>query len=635
MFNFSDFVSAGYIYSAVSFALSVLLITVKNLIGKDKHYYSVVEYLNVNIVAALIIWVLGYSIPDTIALSILSVTALLVSHRLLKNFTIAGRLLLVTYAIFSLFGMIWGFWFITSIEVSEITKVLMYIGYPLLFLTLFGGIITAFEQWEVLGKVKWERPNAPLPAGRLKNFPRVCLQVPAYSEPPDIVIATLDSIAKLDYPNFEVMVIDNNTKDPNLWKPVEAHCAKLGEKFRFFHVDPIKGAKAGALNFALRHTNPEVKIIGVVDADYQVDPDFLDRLVGYFEDPKMGFVQTPHDYREWGQSLYQRMCYWEYKYFFETVMPSLNERDATLTVGTMCLIRKKALEEAGGWAEWCQTEDSELSIRIHAAGYSSVYTNETFGRGLIPETFLGYKKQRFRWTFGPVQELKRHFKLYLPKFMAKPSSMTRLQKLHHLNHGFGYLNLGVGSLFIPFGLAAMVSMSLQNEVVKVPQAMWITSLVVLVSGFTLRWLTYHVYLKCPLKDTIGAFIANSALSHTYIVASISCLFKNEIAWQRTNKFKELPLGLGALSSVQTETVIGILILALGGVSFFLIPSLGLHFVLGSVMTLKGLEYLAAPAMALLAEHELQKSREAESFVTKPVPSRGPNQYQPIKRNITK
>jgi cellulose synthase/poly-beta-1,6-N-acetylglucosamine synthase-like glycosyltransferase len=271
--------------------------------------------------------------------------------------------------------MIWGFWFITSIEVSEITKVLMYIGYPLLFLTLFGGIITAFEQWEVLGKVKWERPNAPLPAGSLKNFPRVCLQVPAYSEPPDIVIATLDSIAKLDYPNFEVMVIDNNTKDPNLWKPVEAHCTKLGEKFRFFHVDPIKGAKAGALNFALRHTNPEVEIIGVVDADYQVDPDFLDRLVGYFEDPKMGFVQTPHDYREWGQSLYQRMCYWEYKYFFETVMPSLNERDATLTVGTMCLIRKKALEEAGGWAEWCQTEDSELSIRIHAAGYSSVYTN--------------------------------------------------------------------------------------------------------------------------------------------------------------------------------------------------------------------------------------------------------------------
>ena len=219
--------------------------------------------------------------------------------------------------------------------------------------------------------------------------------------------------------------------------------------------------------------------------------------------------------------------------------------------------------------------------------------------------------------------------------MAKPSAMTKLQKIHHLNHGFGYLNLGVGSLFIPFGLAAMTSMALQHEVVKVPEAMWITSLVVLVGGFTLRWLTYHVYLKCPLRDTIGAFIANCALSHTYIVASISCLFKNEIAWQRTNKFKELPLGLGALSSVQTETIIGILILTLGALSFILIPGLGLNFMLGAVMTLKALEYLAAPALALLAEYELQKSRVAESYVTKPVPTRSPNQYQPIKRNITK
>ena len=68
MFNFGELVTAGYIYSAVSFALSVLLITVKNLIGKDKHYYSLIEYVNVNIVAALSIWVMGYSLPEIIIL---------------------------------------------------------------------------------------------------------------------------------------------------------------------------------------------------------------------------------------------------------------------------------------------------------------------------------------------------------------------------------------------------------------------------------------------------------------------------------------------------------------------------------------------------------------------------------------
>ncbi len=82
----------------------------------------------------------------------------------------------------------------------------------------------------------------------------------------------------------------------------------------------------------------------------------------------MGFVQTPHAYRDWHHSRYQRMCAWEYAFFFRTTMRSLNERGAALTVGTMCVIRRRALEDAGGCAEWCLTEDSELASRIHALG---------------------------------------------------------------------------------------------------------------------------------------------------------------------------------------------------------------------------------------------------------------------------
>ena len=86
-----------------------------------------------------------------------------------------------------------------------------------------------------------------------------------------------------------------------------------------------------------------------------------------------------------------------YAFFFQTTMRSLNDHRAALTVGTMCVIRREALQRAGGWAEWCLTEDSELAIRIHALGYTSVYMTEVFGRDLIPETFDGYKKQRFRF----------------------------------------------------------------------------------------------------------------------------------------------------------------------------------------------------------------------------------------------
>ncbi len=67
----------------------------------------------------------------------------------------------------------------------------------------------------------------------------VSVHVPAYNEPPDMLIQTLDALAALRYPRFEVLVIDNNTKDPAVWQPVQAHCEKLGAHFRFFHVDPI------------------------------------------------------------------------------------------------------------------------------------------------------------------------------------------------------------------------------------------------------------------------------------------------------------------------------------------------------------------------------------------------------------
>lgn len=619
MFNLEELITVGFVFSAFCFAVAVALTVVQNLRGLEQNHLASFGYLNANLIAAMGTWFLTQQGLETLILTALGLVVSFISHRLLKDFTVSGRLLLATNLLFTIFGLIWGTWFISTIQVSTVTRTLMFAGYPILLLTLFAGLVSNFEQWEVLCRKNWSRPRTPFPPGILKRYPKVSIHVPAYSEPPDMVIATLDTIANLRYPNFEVLVIDNNTKDPNLWKPVEEHCRRLGEQFRFFHVDPLSGAKAGALNFALKHTAPDAEIIGVMDSDYQAEPDFLDRLVGYFEDPKIGFVQTPHDYREWENSTYQRMCYWEYKYFFETTMPSLNERDSALTVGTMCLIRKKALEEAGGWAEWCATEDSELSIRIHALGYSSVYTNVTFGRGLIPETFSGYKKQRFRWTYGPVQELKRHFRLYLPRFLGGlPSALTTLQKIHHLNHGLGYLNIGLGFLLTPIVLATVISMVIHGEAIDIPGPLWVASSVMIASGLVLWWLVYKVFLRCSLKDSIGALVASRALNHTYIMASILGLFTPQTPWHRTNKFKPLPLGLGALAAAQTELALGVAMILFAVVSLSIFPQVGIHLMLIIGILFRSLDYMAAPLLALLAEHDVRAHQSQGSFVNKAV-----------------
>src|SRR3569832_928201 len=94
--------------------------------------------------------------------------------------------------------------------------------------------------------------------------PRVSIHVPCYNEPPQMVIETLNHLARIDYDNYEVIVLDNNTKDEDVWKPVEAHCRTLDARFRFYHFDEVKGFKAGALNEALALTDPAARHIAVI-----------------------------------------------------------------------------------------------------------------------------------------------------------------------------------------------------------------------------------------------------------------------------------------------------------------------------------------------------------------------------------
>ena len=240
----------------------------------------------------------------------------------------------------------------------------------------------------------WRRPIAPLHAPGTA-WPKVSIQVPAYAEPPEMLNQVLNCLARLDYPNYEVLVVDNNTRDEALWRPVERHCSALNgrigeERFRFFHVAPLPGAKAGALNWVIPFMAKDADLIAVIDADYEAEPDFLSRLVGFFDDPSVGYVQTPHDYRAHAESAYLNACYWEYMPNNKIEMPGISEYGAAFTIGTMCLIRTQALKAAGGWAEWCLTEDSEVSVRLREIGYQGFYLRETFGRGLIPENFDDY-----------------------------------------------------------------------------------------------------------------------------------------------------------------------------------------------------------------------------------------------------
>ena len=129
----------------------------------------------------------------------------------------------------------------------------------------------------------------------------------------------------------------------------------------------------------------------MVDSDYQIDPQFLRRCAPLFGDPKVGFIQAPQDYRDWQGAPFYRRLYYSYHYFFAVSQPSRNERDGAIFAGTMGLIRRHALEQAGGWT-WCITEDAELSLRILRNGWSGLHVDQSFGKGIMPLTFEGLRR---------------------------------------------------------------------------------------------------------------------------------------------------------------------------------------------------------------------------------------------------
>src|SRR5213080_2138888 len=259
--------------------------------------------------------------------------------------------------------------------------------------------------------------------------PPVAIQVPCYNEPIEVVRETLAALSHLDYPDVVVQVVDNNTKDPQVWRPLEALCTELGSRFQFIHLDPWPGYKAGALNEATRRLPAHVTILGIVDADYIVRPGFLKEMVGHFADDRVAFVQTPQNYRDWKDSGYLRGLFYSYRYFFDVTMPARANRNAIIFAGTMGLIRRSALERIGGWDENIITEDAEASLRMLGLGSIGVYEPTAWGEGLMPLSFDGLKKQRFRWALGGIQILRLHWRRLLQP--GHGERLTVAQRVHY------------------------------------------------------------------------------------------------------------------------------------------------------------------------------------------------------------
>lgn len=241
-----------------------------------------------------------------------------------------------------------------------------------------------------------------------KYKPFVSIHIACKNEPAETVIKTVKALTKLNYPNYEVIVINNNNHDKQNWSKIQRYINKCGKNFKFIHLDKIDGFKSGALNYLNNYIiDKRTDIEAIVDCDYIVIPDFLNETVGYFKDPRIGIVQAPQDYYNVNQ--FNIGLFYEYRSFFEIVMHQAQQLNLVTFTGTMGLIRADLLKKGLKWNEWCITEDVEAGTHINSLGYKGVYVDKSLGKGLMPFDYASLIKQRQRWTYGNMQIIRKDF----------------------------------------------------------------------------------------------------------------------------------------------------------------------------------------------------------------------------------
>src|SRR3982075_4357492 len=436
---------------------------------------------------------------------------------------------------------------------------------------------------------------APATMGDSITFPKVSIHIPAYFEPVDMLKQTLDAVARLDYPNFECVVIINNTPDPEFWQPIQDHCRALGERFVFINAEKVQGFKAGALRIAMERTAADAEIIGIIDADYVLTPEWLKDLVPAFADPRVGLVQAPQDHRDGDRSLMHYIMNGEYAGFFDIGMVQRNEANAIIVHGTMCLIRRAAMDMAGGWAGDTICEDTDLGLAIIEHGWATHYTNRRYGRGLLPDTYEAFKKQRHRWAYGGFQIVKKNWRRFLPRASRLTQDQRREFALGWLNwlgaESLGVLVAILNLIWVP--IVAFADIAIPDKILTLPIiASFIVSLVHFIALYRLR-------VNIKAGQMLGAMIAAMSVQWTVSRAVAQGLITEHLAFARTSK------GGFSIMSVEFqafwEAVIGVLLLI--GAAVLVVTNAYKEiteiYIFAGVLVLESLPFLSAVAIAIL------------------------------------
>lgn len=610
-FSFADYLQAFAVMSsglAITSAFLTVLTMSTAFQTRWKDHHEGLQIISTLVLSLLIALPFAAMLPAFFFTLILGMLCFGFS-KILPNISVSGVCILVQSPLLILSGLMWYANFLSRSSLLGTHFSPVFLLPPIICAEALLAYFLGIGTYSLLIRKIWTQPYNAYQCKNPVNNLFVSVHVPCHAEPPALVIETLEALARLDYKNYEVIVCDNNTSDPALWKPVEIRCRQLNtllkaECFRFFHIENMAGAKAGALNFCLDKVDARTTLIAVVDADYIAETDFLSTITPWFGDPELVFVQTSHDYHHKHSSYYHQLCHWEYMVASKYLLVGTNELDSAYTIGTMCLFRLAAVKEAGGWAEWCLTEDSEIAVRLRAGGGKGRFFSDTFGRGTIPESFGSLKQQRFRWTAGPVQQLFAHWRLFLPVCLGGTASLSSWSKTMEVLRS---LQMFFGIILLVFVIAVSFTALLDpptSHNIEDP-ALPVTGLFIFfsfsINALVLIAMGYRM-TGCPSPLLIFmSYWIGRALTFTCMLATIAAFTTITLKWKRTPKFFAQSSFLQALANILPELFLAFLLIALFITTLLHSKETGLFstLIVCGVLLRFILSFIAAPFVALL------------------------------------
>ena len=378
------------------------------------------------------------------------------------------------------------------------------------------------------------RKNVPGPPKRYDRLPPVTIQLPIYNER-YVVERLIEEVVKIDYPKglLQIQVLDDSTDDtaPFAGALVERYQA-LGYPIEYHHRSNRHGYKAGALQEGLETATGE--LVAVFDADFCPPADFLTRTVDHFTDPTVGVVQT-------------RWSYLNRDYNFLTEVEAMLldghfilEHGARSRAGyffnfngTAGILRRKMIDDAGGWQHDTLTEDSDLSYRAQLKGWRFVYMPGLDCPSELPVEMHGFQVQQSRWAKGLTQVAQK----LLPAILkADLPRRVKVEAFMHLTPNLTYpLMIVISALMLPvmivrfyMGLWHMVLIDLP----LIAASFWSISLFYVVAQRELypkNWKRSIFKLPMLMAVGVGLTIINTR-------AVLEALFGVETGFVRTPKY---------------------------------------------------------------------------------------------------